>query len=483
MNHGILVTEQDEVTQSQQNTTSGIPVVFGTAPIHMVENPEEVSNKPVIVHNMKDAKEKLGYNEDFEKYTLCQSMKMSLDVFKVAPVIFVNVLDVKKHSAEFSNVNVSVSNKRGCISVEGCLINSLKVSLPDGQELEKDVDYITMRDGESVYITLLREDAESIQELNVSGKKVDADLVVPLDVIGGYNADTGEETGLELVRMVYPMLGIVPSLLLAPGFSHIPEVAAVLEAKCEAINGCFTAECILDLDTEKYKKYSDVGKAKEELGCLSRHAYGVWPMAKKDNLLIYGSAVVAALTQYTDAQNENMANLSPSNKDAKIDAAVRKDGTEVLLDFVQADSINDIGIGTFLNMNGWKLWGNATMEFPADKKQKAKFWCIRRFFSWRANYFITNHLAKIDLTGNTKLLESICDEENIQCNALVAKGVCAKAAIEFLAEDNTVETLTNGEFMFSQIYAPFNPAQIIKNTMSIDIESVRATLTLGGNEG
>lgn len=482
MNHGIIVTEQDEITQSQQNTTSGIPVVFGTAPVHMVENPEAVVNRPVLVNSMTEAKEKLGYSEDFETYTLCQMMKMAFDVFKVAPVIFVNVLDTEKHSVQFNQENVTVSNKRGCISVEGCLANDITVSLADGTELKKDTEYITTRDGETVYITLLGENAESIQELNVSGKKVDASLVTKLDVIGGYNADTGEETGLELVRMVYPMLGIVPSLLAAPGFSHIPEVAAVLAAKCEEINGCFTAECILDLDTEKYTKYSDVEKAKEELGCLSRHAYGVWPMAKKDGLIIYGSAVVAALTQYTDAANENMANLSPSNKDAKIDAAVLKDGTEILLDFIQADFINNVGIGTFLNINGWKLWGNATMAFPLDKKQKAKFWCVRRFFTWRSNNFITTYLTKIDLTGNTKLLESVCDEENIQCNALVAKGVCAKAAIEFLAEDNTVESLADGKFKFRQVYAPFSPAQIFENIMSIDIESVKAVLTLGGNE-
>lgn len=481
MNHGITVTEEDEVLQSQQKASVCMPVVFGTAPIHLSDNPKEASNRPILIQNMKEAKSKLGYSEDFEKYTLCQSMKMSLDVFKVAPLIFVNVLDADKHSANFDSTTVKVENGIGTLTVDGCLIDTIKVSV-DGSELEADKDYIATRVGETVYITLLSDESKSINEMNVSGKRVDASLVKDFDVIGGYDALTGKETGIELTRMIYPMLGVVPSLLLAPGFSHIPEVASVLAAKCDEINGCFTADCILDLDTEKYTKYTDVESAKEEVGCLSRHAYGIWPMAKKDGLIIYGSAVVAALTQYTDISNENMSNVSPSNKDAYIDSAVLKDGTEVLLDFVQADSINDVGVGTFLNMNGWKLWGNATMAYPSDKKQKAKFWSVRRFFTWRSNNFITTYLPKIDLTGNTKLLEAICDEENIQCNALVAKGVCAKAGIEFLAKDNTVESLSDGKFKFRQVYAPYNPAQVFENIMSIDIESVKAALTLGGNE-
>ena len=162
------------------------------------------------------------------------------------------------------------------------------------------------------------------------------------------------------------------------------------------------------------------------------------------------------------------------------DAAVLKDGTEVLLDFVGADAVNDAGVGTFINIDGWKLFGNATAAYPEDGKMKAKFWCIRRFFTWRANKFITDYMPKIDLTGNTKLLEMICDEENMKCNALVSMGVCAAASIEFLAGDNTTESLAGGTFNFRQSYAPFTPAQRITNILTLDVESVRAALTAGG---
>lgn len=479
LNHGINVMEEDEVLNTAVESASGIAVVFGTAPVHLAEDPDAVVNTPVLIRTFEEAKKKLGYSTDFEKYTLCQSMKMSLDVFGVAPVIFVNVLDAGKHTKEFSDQVLEVVDRQAVLSIEGALLSSLAVTTEQG-ELKEDADYILARDGEMVTITLIGETATNTSSVTVKGKRLDASMVTYQDVIGGYDADTGKESGLELIRRIYPMFGITASLIAAPGFSHVQEVAAVMETKCEDINGCFRCECIVDIDTESCRKQEDVPDRKKELGVSSRHTYAVWPMAKRDGLLFYGSAVVAAITQYTDRENGNMANLSPSNKNARIDAAVLKDGTDVILDFVGADTINDAGVGTFINIDGWKLFGNATAAYPEDDKMKAKFWCIRRFFTWRANKFITDYISKIDLTGNTKLLEMICDEENMKCNALVSMGVCAAASIEFLADDNTAESLAGGTFNFKQSYAPFTPAQRITNILTLDVESIRAALTTGG---
>ena len=479
LNHGINVMEEDEVLNTAAESASGIAVVFGTAPVHLTKEPDVVVNKPVLIRTFEEAKKKLGYSTDFEKYTLCQSMKMSLDVFGVAPVIFVNVLDTGKHTKEFAEQVLEVVDRQAVLSIEGVVLTSLAVAAEQG-ELKEDTDYILTRDGEMVTITLIGENATNTSSVTVKGKRLDASMVTYQDVIGGYDADTGKESGLELIRRIYPMFGITASLIIAPGFSHIPEVAAVMETKCEDINGCFRCECIVDINTENCRKQEDIPDSKKELGVSSRHAYVVWPMAKRDGLLFYGSAVVAAITHYTDRESGNMANLSPSNKNAWIDAAVLKDGTDVILDFVGADVINDAGVGTFINVDGWKLFGNATAAYPEDDKMKAKFWCIRRFFTWRANKFITDYISKIDLTGNTKLLEMICDEENMKCNALVSMGVCAAASIEFLADDNTAESLAGGTFNFRQSYAPFTPAQRITNILTLDVESVRTALTTGG---
>lgn len=61
--------------------------------------------------------------------------------------------------------------------------------------------------------------------------------------------ETGEETGLETIRQIYPRYGVVPNLLAAPGWSHKPNVGAALMEKCRDLNGIYRCECVLDLDT------------------------------------------------------------------------------------------------------------------------------------------------------------------------------------------------------------------------------------------
>ena len=113
-----------------------------------------------------------------------------------------------------------------------------------------------------------------------------------------------------------------------------------MQSKCEHINGNFTMDCLIDVDTEKCKRYDDIQRYKEELGVSSKHAYVIWPMAKKDGKVLYGSAVVAATVEETDAANNDMPNVSPSNKLAYIDEACLADGTTVLLDMQQANAVN-----------------------------------------------------------------------------------------------------------------------------------------------
>ena len=73
---------------------------------------------------------------------------------------------------------------------------------------------------------------------------------------------------------------MVPGLILAPGWSHTPTVAAALQAKTENINGNFNCSCLLDIsaDSDGAVVYTSVKGAKEALGASSAHAAALWPM-------------------------------------------------------------------------------------------------------------------------------------------------------------------------------------------------------------
>ena len=60
---------------------------------------------------------------------------------------------------------------------------------------------------------------------------MDASKVTAADIVGGVDAATGAETGLEVVRQVYPKLGMTPGILTAPRFSTNATVSAALQAK------------------------------------------------------------------------------------------------------------------------------------------------------------------------------------------------------------------------------------------------------------
>ena len=480
--HGIKVNEEDKVVPSVTDVTSGIPFVVGTCPVHLAESGEVIVNTPVLIRNMEEAKKKLGYSEDFDKYTACEVMYTSFQLFGVSPVIFVNVLDPAKHAKAFAKQSVTVDKMQAVVPIEGALKDGLKVTA-DSTALTEGTDYILTKKDEKVCITLLSDGkAADTLTVEVEGKQVDPSLVTEEDIVGGYNAEDGTESGLELIRQVYPRFGLTVGTIVVPKYSKKKAVAAVIEAKCEEINGVFRADAVVDLDASTCTKYTDIRTAKDALRVSSEHTLVLWPKVKVGDLVLHASSVAAALVQYMDQQYDGVPSRSPSNQDAKIDAAVLDDGTEVMLDFVTASAVNDEGVATFINANGWVLWGNETAAYPRNTNQKAKFWCARRFFTWRTNYFIVKYIRCIDSTANRKLIESICDEENMACNGLVSSGVCASANIEFRDEDNTVETLADGILVFRQTFGLFGPAKTIYNTLVVDLDSVVEALGGATNE-
>lgn len=191
------------------------------------------------------------------------------------------------------------------------------------------------------------------------------------------------------------------------------------------------------------------------------------------------SAIFGALTAYTDASNDDVPNLSPSNKLIGITGLCLEDGTEVTLDQPQANLLNGQGIITAINDSGWKSWGNNTACYPANTDPKDRWFCCRRFFSWWGNSFILTYKQKVDEPGNYRLIESIVDSENIRGNSYVSQGKCAGARIEFSEDENPVTDILNGKIQFHQYLAPYVPAEDILNILEFDPDMLSAALNGG----
>ncbi len=304
-------------------------------------------------------------------------------------------------------------------------------------------------------------------------------MVTKEDIIGAYNPSTGKETGMEVIRQVYPKLGVVPSLGLAPGFSQIPEVGIALSAKMANINGVFKGIALLDLDTEKAKKYTDCKKVKEDSGFTSEFCYPLWPCFKVGEMVFAASAIVGALVSYADASNDDVPYVSPSNNILGMTGTCLADGTEVILDQDQGGTVNTYGVTTAFNSNGWRLWGNYTGAFPASGDAKDIWFPTRRMFNWQGNTFIQTYFSKVDDPMNLVLVENVVDSENIRC-AAYAPDKWAGASIEYLAEDNPTTDILAGKMTFRQHIAPYTPAQEITNILNYDTDMLTSVLTGGG---
>lgn len=467
--HGVRIQENPTSVPTPVKNEAGVPVIFGTAPVNLVADPAGAVNKLFLCNSFAEAKAAVGYSDDYENYTLCQAMDAFFKAFGVAPVVICNVLDPATHKSTYSET-LNIVDGQAVSTKKGILLDGLKVG-----DMTLGTDYtVAFNDDGYLVITVLKSPAGST--VAVSGNVIDASKVTESSIVGSYDSGTGVETGIELIRKVYPTFGLTPNLLLAPGWSHKPTVGLALAEKCTDINGMFKCECVVDIDASRAAKYTDVERIKQESGFASPHTICVWPKVKYAGKEMYYSAIYAAMACYTDYNNDNVPNLSPSNRAIRISATVAEDGTEVNLDINQANELNAVGVVTALNLNGFKAWGNNTAAYPDTTDPKDRWIACRRFFSWWGNSFITTYLTKVDDPANYRLIESIVDSENVRGNSLVSQGKCAGIKMVYSKEDNPIANVLDGKIVFKQYLAPYTPAEDILNVLEFDPSMIEAAL-------
>ena len=475
--HGIYVYENDTALSAPITADSGVQCVIGAAPVWMLDDPAAVTNKPILCASATEAMEKLGYCTAFADYDLCQTMYITSNLYQVQPVVYINVLDVTtmKKTAETVTLSAPVES-RVTIDKVGA-IKSL-VSVAQGNTtLVKGTDYTIEYDtnGKLVINFVPGSSFDSTEAATVSVTCADPSAVTAAVVVGAFNPSTGVATGAELIQYVYPKLGVIPSIILSPGHGHQPAVGIALAAKAANINGVFKGIAVVDIDTAQATTYSQVKTVKDASGYTSPFCYPIWLCFKVGEYVFSGSAVAAALMSYTDAQNGDVPARTPSNKLLGVSGTCLADGTEVILTQDQGTIVNNGGVATAINLNGWRLWGSYTGAYPTTTDVKDMWIPVRRMFNWQANTFILTYFDKVDDPLNNVLVESVVDSENIRC-AAYAPDRWAGAEIQYLISDNPTTDLLAGKIVFRQKIAPYTPAQEIDNILSYDTSLLANTV-------
>lgn len=470
--HGVYISEEPTALLPPVNVSAGLPVVFGTAPIHMVNDPTSAVNKPILVYTYAEAVEKLGFSTDFENFTLCEFMRSHFALFNVAPVVFVNVLDPAEHSANVTDENLTLAAGKATLSIAGAIRATIIVK-DDGGATTYDAgdDYTVTYDaaGKAV-ITRVESGAipSDTSALKVDYTHLDAAAVTGSDVIGGVD-QSGNETGLELIDQIFPRFRLVPGQVVAPKFSSDAAVAAVMTAKVSNINQHFRGIALVDIDTDQVKSYTDAPAFKNDNNLTSTYQAVCWPKVKLGDEQFHLSTQLAGVICRTDAGNEDIPHVSPSNKNIQANAAVLADGSEIWLGPNQAAYLNGEGIVTALNFQGgWRSSGNRSGAYPAVTDPKDSFIALRRMFNWIGNTLTLTFWQRLDYPLNRRQIDTVLDSANIWLNGLAARQFILGGRVEFLSSDNPDIDLMDGISRFRVSIAPPSPNREISFILEYD---------------
>lgn len=467
--HGVYTKEVP--TSITPAVTSGtIPVVLGTAPVNLSQRDTLPVNEPILCNSYADAVTSFGYSDDWN-FTLSEFIRSYFGDFSAAPAVLVNVLDPDTHKTSETDVSATLVNDLSTVKQQGILIDTVVVKNNDGSTTYTlDTDYSLAFDSDG-NLVVQRIDTGSItagESLKLDFDKLDPSTVDGNDIIGGIDA-SGNATGLELLNQVFPRFRVVPSMVLAPGFSQDPTVAVVMTAKASNINGSFKCIALTDIPTDTVTNYADAPQWKNDNNYTSERQVNTWPMLTLGEKTYHMSTQLAGVMTVTDANNGNVPYVSPSNQNFQATGAALADGTEVFIGQDQANYLNGEGIVTALNwIGGWRAWGNRTGAYPAVTDPKDAFIPVRRMMDWIQNTIILTFWQQVDSPITRRLIEAVTDSLNIWLNGLVAEGNLLGGRVQFNASENPDTDLADGIVKFHVYVTPPSPAREIDFTVEYD---------------
>ena len=482
--HGVYKQEVPTSLIPVVQTECGLPVIIGTAPVHLVNNNGNV-NKINLVYSYAEAVKAFGYSDDWVKYTLCEFMYSQFALYGMAPAVLINVYDPAKNSEKTAATSYTVSEKKIDLGLDVILSSGVEfVNLLDDDEQPVEPvlneDYTLAYDGDNHAILSIieGEKLDGLTSISIICTKAKPDAVTSADIIGGVDVQSGDYKGLELINAVFPKFRIIPGLIGAPKFSENSEVAAVMRAKADNINGCFTGQAVVDIPSDSVNgaaKYSDVPAWKNQHNFSAERQIACWPKIALGEKVYHMSTQLIGLMNKTDKARDDVPYKSPSNELFQMDACINADGKEINLGLEQANYLNSQGIVTALNwIGGWRAWGNRTAAYPASTDVKDVFIPIRRMFDFIGNQFILTFWQKVDEPITVRLIRTIINSFDIYLNSLQARDMLLGGRVEFLESENAITNLMDGKILLHIYMTPPSPAETIEGIFEYDPSYIKS---------
>jgi phage tail sheath protein FI len=264
-------------------------------------------------------------------------------------------------------------------------------------------------------------------------------------VIGGTDTGTGARTGIAALETARSVLGVVPHVLLAPGFSQHKTVADALIAQAEKLR----AVALLDgpngttPDAIAYRSQFD-----------SARAYLIDPWAVADGAVVPVSPHVAGLIAKID--NERGFWWSPSNNPL---LGIERPARPIDFGLGRADSeanlLNEPGVATLITEQGIRLWGNRT----CSSDPKWAFLSVRRTADMIHESLLQAHLWAVDRAIGKAYVRDVQESVNAYLRHLKSVGAILGGRCWLDEELNTPANIAAGKVYFDFDFTPPAPAE------------------------
>ena len=464
--HGVYGVLKDSVIAAAKDASTAA-VAIGTLPVHLVANSAELVRTPLPMDNAA-AKDQYGYCSNWSDYTLCEVMQgfFGGTSGNVGGLYCINVLDPSKHKASSGgSETIGFTNGVGYLDDVDAIVSTIEV------EGASSVSAAYSTGTERIVITA---EGLSASSATVTYDKVDPSKVTASDV----------REAVALIDDLYPLLNVIPNVIIAPGWSDDDSVYNAMIAKAQAIDGRFFAFVLADVAASA-KTIDEALEWKLANSRASKFSKVCWPCAKQAGGAVYHlSTLFAREMLKSDAAHGGVPYATASNtKLTGVESVCLADGTAVRMYQDDGNKLNEYGISSVIAWGGQlRLWGGHTAgyAFGADNEASAIFDTNVRMLCYIINSFITEWADEIDKPMTKALQDTVLFTEQSKLDGLVAMGaLTGNPKVSFLSSSNSTTDLVNGEFTWDLSATPTPQFKTARAVVAYSTEGFNAYISDG----
>lgn len=277
------------------------------------------------------------------------------------------------------------------------------------------------------------------------------------NVVGGVNSTTGDYEGVHAFLGAESRLGVVPRILIAPGFTHQRDttanpVVAELVGIADRLRAVIVADGPNTTDADAITYAGDFG---------SSRVYVVDPWVLKvdsDGQTVQAPASPCVAGLIAKSDNDRGFWWSPSNQ--AINGIV---GTVRPVDFTLGDAnaranlLNEAGVATIIRHDGHRLWGVRSLSDDPKWMQLN----VRRTADLINDSLLRAHLWAVDRNISATYIEDVTEGVRAYLRSLVNIGAILGGDCWADPDLNTPDQIAQGKVYFDFDFTPAYAAEHI----------------------